>query len=89
MYHNKVKDFKSYFLTFDDISRLEIMHKPNLVDDPKSSDRTCYVHISFSVGNKSKVDELTAKLKADGYDVIDCVLVPLATATMRAALCWI
>ena len=71
MYHNKVKDFKSYFLTFDDGSRLEIMHKPNLADDPKSPDRTGYAHISFSVGDKSKVDELTAKLKVDGYDVVD------------------
>lgn len=71
MYHNKKKDFKSYFLSFDDGSRLEIMNKPNMVDEPKNQDRTGYAHISFSVGSKEKVDELTAKLKADGYNVID------------------
>ena len=29
-YHNKTTDFRSYFLTFDDGARVEIMHKPNL-----------------------------------------------------------
>lgn len=27
-------------------------------------------HIAFSVGSKEKVDALTDRLKADGYDVI-------------------
>lgn len=27
-YHNKTTDFRSYFLTFDDGARLEIMNKP-------------------------------------------------------------
>ena len=71
LYHNEKKNFKSYFLSFDDGSRLEIMNKPNLVDETKNPDRTGYAHISFSVGSKDKVDELTAKLKAVGYDVID------------------
>jgi len=38
IYHNKKTDFKSYFLTFDSGCRLEIMTKPELVDDKK--DRT-------------------------------------------------
>ena len=28
MYHNKKTDFRSYFLSFDDASRLEIMTRP-------------------------------------------------------------
>ena len=31
-YHNLSTNFKSYFLTFDDGARLEIMNKPNLKD---------------------------------------------------------
>ena len=31
-YHNKRTDFRSYFLTFSDGSRLEIMTKPDLTD---------------------------------------------------------
>ena len=32
--------------------------------------RTGYAHIAFSVGSKEKVDELTAQLKADGYEAV-------------------
>ncbi len=69
-YHNKTTDFRSYFLTFDDGARLEIMTRPNMVDDEKDIQRTGYIHLAFSVGSKEKVDELTARLKADGYEVI-------------------
>ena len=69
-YHNKTTDFRSYFISFDDGARLEIMNKPGLVDDEKSLNRTGYIHIAFSLGSKEKVDELTARLKADGYEVV-------------------
>ena len=69
-YHNKSTDFKSYFLTFDDGARLEIMNKPNMDDIDKTLARTGFVHIAFSVGSKEKVDELTEQLKQDGYEVI-------------------
>ena len=69
-YHNKKTDFRSYFLTFDDGARLEIMNKPEMSDLSKDLARTGYVHIAFSVGSKEKVDALTAELKADGYEVI-------------------
>lgn len=69
-YHNKTTDFRSYFLTFDDGARLEIMTRPNMVDNEKSLQRTGYIHLAFSVGSKEKVDELTARLKADGYNVV-------------------
>lgn len=69
-YHNKTTDFRSYFLTFDDGARLEIMTRPNMVDGKKSLQRTGFIHLAFSVGSKEKVDELTARLKEDGYEVI-------------------
>ena len=69
-YHNPKTDFRSYFLTFDDGARLEIMNKPMMDEMEKPLNRTGYVHIAFSVGSKEKVDELTAQLKADGYEVI-------------------
>lgn len=70
MYHNEKTGFRSYFLTFGDGARLEIMNKPNLEDDGKNLQRTGYIHIAFSVGSKEKVDSLTALLKEDGYQVI-------------------
>ena len=69
-YHNKKTDFRSYFLSFDDGARLEIMNKPNIDDPEKSLARTGFIHIAFSLGNKAAVDELTAKMKADGYEVV-------------------
>ena len=69
-YHNETTGFKSYFLTFEDGARLEIMNKPAMKDLEKDTTRTGYIHIAFSVGSKEKVDLLTEKLKAAGYDVI-------------------
>ena len=69
-YHNKITDFRSYFLTFDNGTRLEIMNKPQMIDDKKGLNRTGYIHIAFSLGNKEAVDVLTEKLKDDGYNVI-------------------
>ena len=69
-YHNKTTDFRSYFISFDDGSRLEIMTKPNLADTAKEVNRTGFIHLAFSVGSKEKVDELTARLKNDGYEVL-------------------
>ena len=70
IYHNKETDFKSYFLSFDSGCRLEIMTKPELVDEKKDLKRTGFIHIAFSVGSKEKVDKLTKILKADGFEVI-------------------
>ncbi|MBS4955446.1 MAG: VOC family protein [Clostridium sp.] len=70
LYHNKNTDFKSYFLTFKDGSRLEIMNKPNMKDDEKNLTRTGFIHLAFSVGSKEKVDELTQQLENDGFKVI-------------------
>ena len=69
-YHNTKTGFRSYFLTFDDGARLEIMNKPMMSDAEKELQRTGYIHIALSVGSKDKVYELTAQLKEDGYEVV-------------------
>ena len=69
-YHNKTTDFRSYFISFDDGARLEIMNKPQMDDQKKTLNRTGFVHLAFSVGSKERVDELTLQLKQDGYEVI-------------------
>lgn len=70
LYHNEKTGFKSYFLTFGDGARLEIMNKPSMDDASKSLQRTGFIHIAFSVGSREKVDLLTAQMKKDGYHVI-------------------
>ena len=62
--------FSSYFLTFPEGARLELMHSTQMTDAEKSLKRTGFIHIAFAVGSKEAVDELTRKLKAAGYPVI-------------------
>ena len=69
-YHNIRTGFRSYFLSFDGGARLEIMNKPDMEDAEKPQNRTGYAHIAFSVGGKEQVDRLTARLKADGFEVV-------------------
>ncbi len=70
MYQNKTTDFRSYFLSFDDGARLEIMNRPEIQKDVNSITRTGYIHIAFSVGSKERVDELTKLIGEDGYQVV-------------------
>lgn len=69
-YHNQKTDFRSYFLSFDGGARLEIMNKPSLTDKKKEASQTGYIHIAFSLGSKEAVDELTIKMRSDGYEVV-------------------
>ncbi|WP_350289636.1 VOC family protein [uncultured Croceitalea sp.] len=70
-YHNPNKNFTSYFLSFSEGSRLELMQKPQiplLVDQEK--ERLGIIHFALSVGSKQKVDDLTERLRKDGFSVI-------------------
>ncbi len=69
-YRNPNTGFRSYFISFEDGARLELMNKPVMEDPEKTLNRTGYAHIAFSVGSKEAVDELTACLKQDGYTVV-------------------
>ena len=69
-YHNKNTGFRSYFITFGNGARLEVMSKPGVLDPAKEQERTGYEHIAFSVGSKERVDELTKILKEDGYETL-------------------
>jgi lactoylglutathione lyase len=44
------KQFESYFLTFADGARLELMHRPNVPPSKNDVDQqfTGYIHLSFS-----------------------------------------
>lgn len=70
LYHNKKTGFRSYFLSFDDGARLEIMNKEVMDDLEKPLNRTGYAHLTFALGSKEAVDELTKIFKEDGYEVI-------------------
>ena len=69
-YHNPSTGFSSYFLTFSDGARLELMTRPQLGAPSTAQYPAGYAHIAFSLGSRQRVDDLTAQLAADGYQVI-------------------
>ena len=69
-YNNKTTGFKSYFISFDDGARLEIMNKPSMDNLAKPVNRTGYIHIAFSVGSVEEVDRLTSEFREAGFEVL-------------------
>jgi len=70
MYHNPRTGFRSYFLSFSYGSRLEIMSRPEVEDTELPLYGKGYAHIAFSLGSTEAVNELTDRLRADGYKII-------------------
>lgn len=70
LYHNPKTELSTYFLSFEDNTRLEIMSRPNMIKTEFNLCRQGFIHLSFSLGNKEKVNELTARLKNDGYKIL-------------------
>ena len=72
-YTNPAKGFSSYFLSFEAGARIEIMQMESVPDssnDPYAQ-FTGLIHIAFSLGSEDNVDALTARLKEDGFEVLD------------------
>lgn len=71
MYYNPRTNLRTYILTFPDgQSRLEIMTRPEVEGDNDSPYHVGFIHLSFSVGSKEAVDELTTELRAGGYETL-------------------
>ena len=71
MYHNPKTGLKTYILSFQDSdARLELMTRPEVVNEEENIYRQGLIHLSFSVGSKEKVDSLTKLLNEDSYQVL-------------------
>jgi lactoylglutathione lyase len=73
LYHNEAKKSRSYFLKFDDGCRLELMNRPDILQERSQhpeKQKPGVVHFAVSVGAKQKVDELTEELRRDGYTIM-------------------
>lgn len=69
-YVNLKKNFTSYFLSFTEGSRLELMLKPNILAVKNlEKEHLGLIHFAISVGSKEKVDSLTEKLRKDGFQI--------------------
>lgn len=70
-YHNPVKQFSSYFLSFENGPRIELMYSPDIADVLKAINTgPGLAHFAVSVGSESRVDQLTQRLWEGGYEVI-------------------
>ncbi|MGC3948544.1 MAG: VOC family protein [Chryseolinea sp.] len=71
-YFNEKKGFQSYFLTFEEGARLEIMQMPGIVASANTTavQTAGFIHIAISVGELAEVDTLTKRLRDDGYNVV-------------------
>ena len=71
MYHNPKTGLKTYIMSFEaSDARLELMTRPEVMDEKENIYRKGFMHLSFSVGYKEKVDGLTKVLNEDGYQVL-------------------
>ncbi len=69
-YHNPATGLRTYFLTFEDGSRLEMTTRPGMEDIEKPLYRTGYTHLAFQPGGREAVNGLTARLRDAGYEVV-------------------
>ena len=73
LYVNPTKGFSSYFLSFADGARLELMQMesiPDSLDDPIRQS-TGIIHLAFSLGSRSAVDRMSERLREDGFRILD------------------
>jgi len=72
LYYNSKKEFRSYFLSFQDGSKLELMQTPAVNESRGDTEKQFigYTHIAFSAGGAENVDKLTNRLTGDGYRLI-------------------
>ena len=69
-YTNFRNDFTSYFLTFDNGSRFEIMHRIGMLDPKKEKYRSGYHHIAINVGSIEDVNTITGTIEDDGMVIV-------------------
>jgi lactoylglutathione lyase len=72
-YVNAAKGFESCFLTFESGARIELMTTSRLspARHAPGTQRMGLTHLAISLGSETAVDELTARLRAEGIAVVD------------------
>jgi lactoylglutathione lyase len=68
-YINPKKQFQSYFLSFSEGSRIEIMQKSGIPQRTQEEESMGLTHFAIGVGDKEKVDALTEELRTNGYKI--------------------
>lgn len=63
------EEFESYFLSFANDCRLELMHLGRIPEGDSSGGKETHglTHFSFAVDTREEVDALASRLEADGF----------------------
>jgi lactoylglutathione lyase len=72
-YFNPIKNFESYFLTFESGARLEIMKKPDIptnLNDTIIKQHQGIIHLAFGVETMAEVEEKLKELQQNGYRIL-------------------
>ena len=71
-YFNPAKNFSSYFLSFKQGPRLELMQMPTIPDSSNDvwKQFTGLIHFAVSVGSAEEVNRLTEAMHAEGITVL-------------------
>jgi lactoylglutathione lyase len=69
-YDNPKKGFSSYFVSFDDGARLELMQRTD-VTERAAATPLGYAHIALTLGSEEAVEQLTTRLLTAGVPVAD------------------
>lgn len=70
-YHNPRTGLQTYFLSFDNGARLEIMQRPAMSPRTSEEHPLGYVHIAFKLGSSELVDQLTKTLQESGVPLLN------------------
>ena len=68
-YFNPTKNFQSYFLSFENGCRLELMQRPEIHDNQNDGEATGLAHFAVSVGSEATVKALTEALRSEGHRI--------------------
>ncbi|KUP26699.1 VOC family protein [Kocuria rhizophila] len=69
-YHNPRTGLRTYFLSFEDGGRLEVMTRPDH-DRPRDEFALGYHHVAFHLGSRAAVDACVQRLRDAGTEPVD------------------
>ena len=68
--YNEDNSYRSYIMKFDENPKLELMSKPEVIDAVKDKNNAGFIHICIKVDSQEKFEEILAKTKTDGYEIL-------------------
>ena len=68
-YVNTVKQFSSYFITFEGGLRIELMNRADITAE-RAGENLGIAHLAINAGSREKVDRLTEIFERDGIIVV-------------------